>query len=121
MTSSAVIPAAQIEPRLQQTLSDWRLVDGQLQRVYRTADFRTALLLANAVGHLAELGWHHPELTVAWGSLTVRLVSHDVGGITERDFELAAEIERLAGWRPDEGAALTGTPDTDRWRYRVDD
>lgn len=121
MAPSPVLSSAQIAQRLQQALPDWRFVDGQLQREYRTADFRTALLLANAVGHLAELGWHHPELTVAWGRLTVRLFSHDVSGVTDRDFELAAQIERLANWRPAEGAALSGTPDQDRWRYRVDD
>jgi 4a-hydroxytetrahydrobiopterin dehydratase len=118
---SPVYSAEQVRQRLDAELPRWSLRDGQLRRDYATGDFRTALLLANAVGHLAELGWHHPELTVAWGRLTVTLLSHDVGGITDRDFELAAEIERLANWRPAEDAALSGTPDQARWRYRVDD
>lgn len=111
----------QIQQRLDDSMPDWSLLDGQLCRVYRTADFRTALLLANAIGHLAELAWHHPEVTVSWGKVRVMLMSHDAGGITERDFELALECDRLANWQPGEGSTLTGTPDQDRWRYRVVD
>lgn len=121
MTIPPVHSTSRITSRLRAELPGWRLEDGQLCRDYGTADFRTALLLANAVGHLAELAWHHPELTVTWGRLTVRLMSHDAGGITDRDFELAAQIERLANWRPADDAALSGTPDQDRWRYRVDE
>lgn len=111
----------QVQARLQAALQHWQLADGQLQRDFRTADFRTALLLANAIGHVAELAWHHPDLTVSWGRVRVQLMSHDAGGITERDLALAAEIEQLAGWRPASGSALSGTPDEDRWRYRVPD
>lgn len=121
MTAADVYEQEQVEQRLRSGLPAWQLRDGQLCRSFATADFRTALLLANAIGHLAELGWHHPELTVAWGQVGVRLMSHDVGGITDRDFELAAEIERLATWRPGEGDALSGTPDEERWRYLVRD
>jgi 4a-hydroxytetrahydrobiopterin dehydratase len=111
----------QIQQRLDEYLPQWSLLDGRLCREYRTADFRTALLLANAIGHLAELAWHHPDLTVSWGRVTVMLMSHDAGGITERDLELALELDRLADWRPGQGSALAGTPDQARWRYRVDD
>jgi len=121
MSGSGNYSSEQVQARLQDELPHWQLADGRLQRDYRTADFRTALLLANAIGHLAELAWHHPDLTVSWGRVGVQLVSHDAGGITARDFALAAEIERLAEWRPAAGSALPGTPDEARWRYRVAD
>jgi 4a-hydroxytetrahydrobiopterin dehydratase len=121
MDQSPIYSNEQAQARLQAGLPHWRVVDGQLLRDYRTADFRTALVLANAIGHVAELAWHHPDLTVSWGRVRVQLMSHDVGGITERDFELAAEIERLAEWRPGADSALSGTPDEERWRYRVAD
>lgn len=112
---------AQITTKLGEQLPSWQFEGGHLCRTYHTADFRTALLLANAIGHLAELAWHHPELAVAWGQVVVRLMSHDAGGITDRDFELAAQIEQLAQWQPPAGSSLSGTPDQDRWRYRVTD
>lgn len=121
MSESDVFTREQTESRLQQTLPGWCLQEGQLCRTFRTADFRTALLLTNAIGHLAELAWHHPDVTLGWGKVEVRLMSHDAGGITERDFALAAEIERLAGWRPAQGSGLSGTPEQDRWRYLVRD
>lgn len=121
MTKFPVHSLEQIQARLAVELPDWQYVDGQLQRRYGTADFRTALLLTNAIGHLAELAWHHPDIQLGWGSVTVSLMSHDAGGITERDFELAARIDDLADWQPATDSALTGTPDQDRWRYRVRD
>jgi 4a-hydroxytetrahydrobiopterin dehydratase len=121
MDKSLTLSSEQVQARLQAELAHWQLADGQLQRDYGTADFRTAMLLANAIGHVAELAWHHPDLTVSWGRVRVQLMSHDAGGITGRDFELAAEIERIANWQPAEGSALSGTPDEERWRYRVPD
>jgi pterin-4a-carbinolamine dehydratase len=121
MSESDVFTPDQIHTRLQQSLPDWQYQDGHLCRTFRTADFRTALLLTNAVGHLAELAWHHPDIRLGWGSVQVRLMSHDAGGITARDFSLAGEIDRLAEWRPAADSGLSGTPDQDRWRYLVRD
>lgn len=121
MPEQTVLTEEQVQARLRAELPHWQLSEGQLQRRFRTADFRTALLLTNAIGHLAELAWHHPDIQLGWGTVTVSLVSHDVGGITGRDFALAAEIDRLAGWQPAPDSGLDGTPDEDRWRYLVRD
>lgn len=121
MSRHDVYTNEQVQQRLQAELPDWRLSEGQLQRRFRTADFRTALLLTNAIGHLAEKAWHHPDIHLGWGMVTVSLVSHDVGGITARDFAMAAEIESLANWQPGADSPLDGTPDEDRWRYLVRD
>ena len=71
--------------------------------------------IVNAIGHLCEAAWHHPDLEVSYNKLTVKLKSHDVDGITDRDFELAAKIEAVTGWSPSRGAgALTGPPKSQR-------
>jgi pterin-4a-carbinolamine dehydratase len=104
-----VISDADVRARLAD-MPGWTLEDGTIVRVFRTTGWKSSLMVVNAVGYLAEAAWHHPDLAVSWGSVTVRLSTHDAGGITERDIELAGRIEALVGWRPDEGSALEGTP-----------
>ena len=67
-------------------------------------------MLVNAIGYLAEAAWHHPDLSVTWGKVWVKLKTHSAGGITDKDFELAKKIEEVALWRPAEGGPLEGTP-----------
>src|SRR5512144_118003 len=88
----------EIAERLQ-ALPGWYYEDGWL----------TTLMLVNAVGYLAEAAYHHPDLTVTWGRLTVKLQNHAAGGISDKDFELARQIEDHVLWRP-QGGALEGTP-----------
>ena len=102
------LPLDTISDRLASDLPNWRLVNGKLQRIYATGGWRASLMIANAIGHLAELAWHHPDLIVTYPSVTVQLVTHDAGGITDLDFALAAKIEALVTWKPD--APLPGLP-----------
>jgi 4a-hydroxytetrahydrobiopterin dehydratase len=76
-------------------------------------------MVANAIGHLAEAAWHHPDLAVSYGGVEVSLMTHDHKGITDRDFELARKIEEVVAWRPGRaGGALEGTPEGDpRFAY----
>jgi 4a-hydroxytetrahydrobiopterin dehydratase len=76
-------------------------------------------MVVNAVGHLAEAAWHHPDLTVSYAFVTVKLVTHSAKGITEKDFALAKKIEEFMQWQPGkEGGALEGTPNEDqRFKY----
>ena len=67
-------------------------------------------MLVNAIGYLAEAAYHHPDLTVTWGRVIVKLSTHSAGGITDKDFDLARKIEDVALWRPAAGGALEGTP-----------
>ena len=121
MPHDEVLQPDVIERRLSIELPRWRLEEGQLSRRYQTSGWKGALMAANAVGHLAELAWHHPDLLLAYGSLTVRLMTHSANGITDKDFELARRIEDTLTWRPLPGDALEGTPDDDRYRYIHDD
>ena len=87
---------AEIMTRLA-ALPGWGYEGGALTRVFKTQGFAPALMLANAIGYHAELADHHPDLTVAWGKLSITLSTHSAGGITEKDFQLARKIEELAG------------------------
>jgi len=67
---------------------------------------------------LAEAAFHHPDLTVSYAFVIVKLVNHAAKGITNKDFELAHKIEDVIMWQPDkEGGALEGTPDDPRFKY----
>ena len=100
---------AQIAERLG-ALSGWYFEDGWIRRVYKTDGWPTTLMLVNAIGYLAEAAYHHPDLTVTWARVTVNLMTHSAGGITDKDFELARRIEDAVLWRPPQGGALEGTP-----------
>lgn len=102
---------AEIAGRLAGELKHWRHAGGALVRVYRTKDWKSTLLAAGAVAHLAEAAWHHPELVLNYPSLEVRLNTHSANGVTDKDFDLARKIEAVVGWRPGaEGGALEGVP-----------
>ena len=72
--------------------------DGKaIEKRFTFADFSEAFALLTRVAMHAEKIDHHPEFTSAWNRVDFRLTSHDVGGVTERDVELATAIDRLAG------------------------
>jgi 4a-hydroxytetrahydrobiopterin dehydratase len=100
-------------------LQHWYYEDGWIRRKYKTGSWKGTLMVVNTVGHLAEAAWHHPDLTVSYAFVIVKLQTHDAKGITEKDFELAAEIERVIQWQPGKaGGALEGTPNEDaRFKY----
>ena len=110
---------AEVKQRLEKELPKWYLEDGWIRRKYKSEGWKGTLLVVNTIGHLAEAAWHHPDLTVSYAFVIVKLISHDAKGITDRDFELARKIEDVIGWQPGkEGGALTGTPNDDqRFRY----
>jgi 4a-hydroxytetrahydrobiopterin dehydratase len=100
------------EPDIVDRLRDlpgWWYENGWIRRAYKTDGWPTTLMLVNAIGFCAEAAYHHPDLAVTWGRVTVKLATHSAGGITDKDFALARRIEEIALWRPAEGP-LTGTP-----------
>ncbi|MEZ5650834.1 MAG: 4a-hydroxytetrahydrobiopterin dehydratase [Burkholderiaceae bacterium] len=111
MHDKQVLDETQIRAALSGELAQWSLRDTHLERRFETGGWRTSLMVANAIGLLAEQAWHHPDLIVTFPAVVVRVQSHDVGGITGRDLELARRIEALVLWRPEPGAsALSGLP-----------
>jgi 4a-hydroxytetrahydrobiopterin dehydratase len=105
--------------RLATELPFWSVEHGRLCRRYRTSGWKASLMVANAIGHLAEAAWHHPEVCLAYGTVTVRLMTHKAGGLTDKDFALAGKIEEVVHWQPaQECGALSGTPNHEpRFRY----
>lgn len=77
-------------------LSDWNFSEGLLSAIFSTGDFATGLQLVSRLGEAAEAAEHHPDVELTYPTVTVRLTSHDVGGVTTRDTELAAAISRFA-------------------------
>jgi 4a-hydroxytetrahydrobiopterin dehydratase len=84
-------------------LQGWRVEDGWLRREYKTDGWRTTMMAVNAIAFLAEAANHHPDLEVHWPSVVVRLQTHSAGGITDKDLELARQIEHLVTWQPPGG------------------
>ena len=80
-------------------LPGWEVVDGKLHRELRFGDFVTAFGVMSSVAIVAEKLNHHPEWSNVYSRVVIDLVTHDAGGITGLDLELAAEIERLAAGR----------------------
>ncbi|MGO9547352.1 MAG: 4a-hydroxytetrahydrobiopterin dehydratase [Rhodomicrobium sp.] len=108
----------EIEEKLKSDFPHWHLRDGHICRTYQTHGWKGTLMVINAIGHLAEAAWHHPDLSVTYNSVAVRLMSHDAKGITDRDFALAKKIEELVQWQPGkEGGPFTGTPHDPRHAY----
>jgi 4a-hydroxytetrahydrobiopterin dehydratase len=114
-----VYDEAEAAARLAAELPHWRVEGGWLRRTYRTSSWKGTLMVINAVGHLAEAAWHHPDLTASYAWVEVRLMTHDHKGITDKDFALAGKIEEVVGWQPgSEGGPLEGTPQGDlRFAY----
>ncbi|MDP3891403.1 4a-hydroxytetrahydrobiopterin dehydratase [Nocardioides sp.] len=81
----------------QMLLADWRVLFSSLHARFATGDFATGLRLVNEIGAVADELDHHPDVDLTYPSVTVRLTSHDVGGVTSRDVELARRISDLAG------------------------
>lgn len=118
-SADAVYTTDEAEARLKAELPQWYLEDGWIRRKYKTSGWKSTLMVVNTVGHLAEAAWHHPDLTVSYAFVIVKLMNHAAKGITDKDFELAKEIERVVMWRPQltEGSALEGTPDDPRFKH----
>lgn len=88
------LDAAQLQSRLAQ-LPDWRLDDDKLYREFSFGNFIASFGFMSRVALLAEKADHHPEWFNVYGTVRIWLVTHDAGGISERDFSLARQIDAL--------------------------
>ena len=119
MTDSKIYTEDEVAAKLAAELPHWFFETGWIRRKYKTSGWKATLMVVNTVGHLAEAAWHHPDLTVSYAFVIVKLCTHEAKGITDNDFELAAKIEQVIAWQPAlEEGALTGTPNDDaRFKY----
>jgi 4a-hydroxytetrahydrobiopterin dehydratase len=85
-----------IANRLRQ-LEDWSVEDGLLTKTFTFKTYKDGVVFGSAVGFVADHLNHHPDLTLSYGKVKVAVNTHDVGGISPYDFELARRIEALLG------------------------
>jgi len=78
------------------TLTGWQIEAGELVRTFQFKDFRAALGFVNKVGDAAEEAGHHPDIDIRYNRVKLALVTHDAGGLTAKDFDLAAKADALA-------------------------
>lgn len=90
----AVLTDAEIQQRLA-TVPGWRYENGLLVRTLKSGDFVGSMARLTQVALLAQAQDHHPDLELSWDTLTIKVATHDQGGITEKDFRLAAAVEAL--------------------------
>lgn len=77
-------------------MSAWHVVDGHhLEREFTFPDFRSALAFTNRVGALAEAANHHPDIHLSWGKVRITLWTHTANGVTQKDHDLAKQIDAL--------------------------
>ena len=92
------LDAAEVVRRLAR-LPGWETKDGKLHRGFVFEDFAEAFRFMTALAAEAERLGHHPEWSNVYNRVVIDLVTHDAGGITALDFDLAARMEALAGKR----------------------
>lgn len=109
MSEKKLLTEEEIQHKLV-TLPEWEVRDGWLRRKYKTPGFSHTLLLVNTIGYLAEAAWHHPDLELGYAQIIVRLQTHQAGGITMNDVELAQKIEEVVLWKPEASDSLQGYP-----------
>ncbi|MFP6655694.1 MAG: 4a-hydroxytetrahydrobiopterin dehydratase [Myxococcota bacterium] len=94
MPRPSALSAEELESRIDQ-LADWTIEDGKLHRTFKFSDFVEAFGFMAKVAVLAERINHHPEWSNVYNRVDVHLTTHDAGGITELDFDLAAQLNGL--------------------------
>ncbi len=90
------LTAAQIEA-LASELPSWSVTGGKLQREFSFADFSEAFGFMARVALAAESMGHHPEWSNVWNRVSIALTTHDTGGLSDLDVELARRIDGFAG------------------------
>jgi 4a-hydroxytetrahydrobiopterin dehydratase len=91
----SILTGPKLSARLAE-LPKWQVENGELVRVFAFKDFRAALSFVNRVGEKAEQAGHHPDIDIRYNRVRLALVTHDAGGLTEKDFALATEADKLA-------------------------
>jgi 4a-hydroxytetrahydrobiopterin dehydratase len=92
----AKLTEAAIEERLQ-GLSGWTKQGEMITKTYKMGTFPAAIAFVTHVGFLAEAAAHHPDVDIRYNRVKLALTTHDAGGLTEKDFDLAAKADEIMG------------------------
>ncbi len=98
----------EVQAKLEKELPGWYLEGKWIRRQYKTDGWQATLMVVNTLGYVAEAAYHHPDLEVTWGKVWVKLRTHSEDGITDKDFQLAKQIESAVLWRPDKESVFEG-------------
>lgn len=79
-----------------QTIPEWQQENQTITRTFKFKDFVEAIAFVNKLVDPAEAAGHHPDLDISYNKVTISLTSHDAGGLTQKDFDLAQTISQLA-------------------------
>ena len=91
-----VLKGGEVRKLIQQLGKGWKVVaEHHLEKDYSFKDFKEALDFTNRVGNVAEEQGHHPEICLTWGEVRLRIWTHNIDGLSENDFILAAKVEEL--------------------------
>jgi 4a-hydroxytetrahydrobiopterin dehydratase len=80
-----------------QRLQHWTLQGDQIERLLTFENFVDSMIFVNRVAEIAEEEGHHPEIRIVYNRVTLALTTHDAGGLTQKDFQMAQRIDALAG------------------------
>ena len=86
---------AGISARLHE-LSGWARVGDEIRKEFERPSFPDAIAFVVRIGFLAEAADHHPDIDIRWRTVHLALTTHDAGGLSARDFDLAAQIDEVA-------------------------
>ena len=88
------------DSEIQQALSNlkgWQRQGKAIERIFEFPDFKAAMQFVNKIADAAEQANHHPDIDIRYNKVTMALVSHDAGGVTQRDVKMARRINEIAG------------------------
>ena len=91
----SLLKVEEINQRLRDS-NGWRLTPRGIEKRFEMENFPSVMNLVNRVADLAEEANHHPDILISYNQVTFTLTTHDAGGITEKDFDLAQRIETIA-------------------------
>lgn len=98
MAEPKVLSEAEVQAALGE-LDGWELREGRIRKQYTFRTFLRAIAFVNSVAYLAEAAGHHPDITINYNRVTLRLITHSEKALTDRDFALAKEIDQRLGTR----------------------
>jgi 4a-hydroxytetrahydrobiopterin dehydratase len=90
----APLSDSEIKTRLA-SVPDWQIEAGELVHTFLFKDFRGSLAFVNKIGEVAEKAGHHPDIDIRYNKVRLALITHDAGGLTAKDFDLAAAADKL--------------------------
>lgn len=76
-------------------VKEWKRQSASITRTFQFKDFAAAMAFVNKVANAAEAANHHPDIDIRWNKVTLTLATHSEGGLTQKDFDLAKQVDRL--------------------------